>query len=393
MINLSIRSTAKRASRLVKEFLRNIKGIDKKVFAGVIAVMLICASFGVMANYYTLAYDIYYKDEYIGVVSGKNEAAVIMDETGITDGVRLVLRIAPVAAINNGNISIGIIVAATDAERCVTICAKDREIVSVADQTAANAAVTKYAESYGGTWNEIVSEYSIKEDAVVKENIKSVSEAAAAIAESGLITVRYEKTVVEDIILPYDVERVNDSSVACGTEVKSVEGTEGLDRVTSTAIYENGGIVEMLDKKEEHISDPINAVIKVGTRLGGLPNDITCPVKGVLTSSFGERWGRNHNGIDIGAPIGTPVYAPVSGSVTFASYKGGYGNYIQINHGANSVTCYAHLTEMYVTPGQTVEAGQIIGTVGVTGNVTGPHLHFEIIQNGSFVDPEPYIKS
>ncbi|MEB3292141.1 MAG: peptidoglycan DD-metalloendopeptidase family protein [Synechococcales bacterium] len=104
----------------------------------------------------------------------------------------------------------------------------------------------------------------------------------------------------------------------------------------------------------------------------------------------GER--RFHSGIDLGAPHGTPVLASASGQIKFTGNRGGYGLTILIQHGDGSVeTLYGHLSEILVTPGTWVEAGQVIGKVGSTGLSTGPHLHFEIrqLEQGEWVAINP----
>ena len=113
------------------------------------------------------------------------------------------------------------------------------------------------------------------------------------------------------------------------------------------------------------------------------------PVSGVLTSGFGWRWGRMHEGIDISAPCGTPIRAAASGTVIFAGWMGGYGNLTIIDHGNGLATAYAHQTAIYAGGG--VSQGQTIGSVGTTGSSTGCHLHFEVRVNGSAVDPMGYL--
>lgn len=106
------------------------------------------------------------------------------------------------------------------------------------------------------------------------------------------------------------------------------------------------------------------------------------PTSGPVTSEFGPRWGRMHEGIDIGAPTGAPIYASSSGVVSFAGSMGGYGQLTLVDHGNGVVTAYAHQSRLGVSPGQRVTAGQVIGAIGATGNVTGPHLHFETRAGG-----------
>jgi murein DD-endopeptidase MepM/ murein hydrolase activator NlpD len=100
---------------------------------------------------------------------------------------------------------------------------------------------------------------------------------------------------------------------------------------------------------------------------------------------------RNHNGLDLTAPYGTPVYASGNGYVTRAEIAGGYGNVIFVNHGFGFETRYAHLSKYNVTSGQRVKRGDLIGFVGSTGTSTAPHLHYEVIYKGKFINPITFL--
>lgn len=115
------------------------------------------------------------------------------------------------------------------------------------------------------------------------------------------------------------------------------------------------------------------------------------PVQGVLTSGFGWRWGRMHEGIDLAVGVGTPVVAAASGTVIVAGWLGGYGNLIVIDHGNGISTAYGHNTSVTVGVGQSVAQGQLISYSGSTGHSTGPHVHFEVRINGTPVDPLGYL--
>lgn len=116
-----------------------------------------------------------------------------------------------------------------------------------------------------------------------------------------------------------------------------------------------------------------------------------------LTSQYGMRTHpvlggrREHHGIDLAAPTGTPVYATADGTVSMAQYYGSYGNYVQIEHGGEMQTRYAHLSSLAVPDGARVAKGDLIGYVGSTGRSTGPHLHYEVRIAGKAVDPLPYM--
>lgn len=118
------------------------------------------------------------------------------------------------------------------------------------------------------------------------------------------------------------------------------------------------------------------------------------PVEGTLTSGFGYRWGRMHEGIDISVPEGTPIRAAADGTVILmqSEYEsGGYGNYTCVDHGGGLSTCYAHQSSFSTSVGAGVSQGDVIGLSGNTGHSTGPHLHFEVRINGAPTDPLGYL--
>ena len=114
-----------------------------------------------------------------------------------------------------------------------------------------------------------------------------------------------------------------------------------------------------------------------------------------LTSAFGYRYHpvsgryRRHAGIDLAAPRGTPIMATSDGVVMAAGWMGGYGIAVRLDHGAGTETRYAHMSRAAVSPGDSVQRGQVIGYVGSTGRSTGPHLHYEIRKAGRAVNPMP----
>lgn len=115
------------------------------------------------------------------------------------------------------------------------------------------------------------------------------------------------------------------------------------------------------------------------------------PVNGPVTSPYGPRWGRIHEGIDIAAPTGTPIRAVKAGNVVLAAPTSGYGNYTCVDHGGGLSSCYAHQSSYATSVGASVDQGEVIGYVGCTGSCFGDHLHFEIRINGAAVDPLGYL--
>ena len=133
------------------------------------------------------------------------------------------------------------------------------------------------------------------------------------------------------------------------------------------------------------------------TDVPGLPGKYQMPVEGRISSKFGMRFHpidrrqKFHSGMDIAAPTGTPIKAAFDGEVIFAGRRGGYGNFVELKHPDGRTTRYAHANSLNVKVGDQVKAGEKIATVGATGKTTGPHLHFEIRENGKAVNPSTVI--
>ena len=127
--------------------------------------------------------------------------------------------------------------------------------------------------------------------------------------------------------------------------------------------------------------------------IGQQRSGLIMPVVGRITSGFGARrhpilgYTRMHAGVDFGAAWGSPIYAVADATVSFAGRHGGHGNYVRLEHGGGMGTGYGHMSRIAVAPGSHVRAGQVIGYVGSTGLSTGPHLHYELYQNGKTVNP------
>lgn len=118
------------------------------------------------------------------------------------------------------------------------------------------------------------------------------------------------------------------------------------------------------------------------------------PADGSFTSGFGSRWGVLHAGVDIANSIGTPIRAVTSGTVLEAGPASGFGLWVRLQHSDGTVSVYGHMNTINVSAGQHVATGQEIATIGNRGNSTGPHLHFEVWQNGlTKIDPLPWLST
>lgn len=140
--------------------------------------------------------------------------------------------------------------------------------------------------------------------------------------------------------------------------------------------------------KENEISKSPNLSLSRSTSLS---NFMYTPSRGQITSPFGVRWGKMHNGVDIGASMGEPIYAAMDGKVCCAEWEDGYGNVIKIDHGSGIKTIYAHCSSIEVNIGEYVKRGEKIGQVGSTGRSTGPHVHFEVRINNVPQNPMKYL--
>ncbi|WP_231974159.1 M23 family metallopeptidase [Pseudonocardia sp. HH130630-07] len=115
-------------------------------------------------------------------------------------------------------------------------------------------------------------------------------------------------------------------------------------------------------------------------------------VSGRVTSGFGSRWGSQHMGLDIAAPIGTPINVPLGGTVISSGPASGFGMWVRVRHDDGTVTVYGHINRSLVSVGQKVAAGQQIAEVGNRGQSTGPHLHIEVVDpGGSKINPKPWL--
>ena len=181
-------------------------------------------------------------------------------------------------------------------------------------------------------------------------------------------------------------------------------GKNGVNEVTYLVTYLNGVATEKEVVETKVISAPVDEKVTVGTKTqpnytssslnassgsGKVPGFIW-PTSGRISCRW---WGYyNHRGLDIAAPSGTPIYAAASGTViSYKNLRNGYGRHIIIDHGNGVQTLYAHTSAVYVKVGQKVTQGQKVAAVGRTGWATGNHLHFGVMINGVYKNPEKYL--
>lgn len=242
------------------------------------------------------------------------------------------------------------------------------------------------------------SDISVTSGFFKESNLNTKDEMSAYVDTLNVITVSTD-TVSQDI--PFDTVVKKSASKNAGYSVVTTKGVNGVKKLSKKYTYLNGNVTEEVLLSEETVSKPVNEVVVVGTASAskGSSNkyatagEFTYPIDKSVYSRVSSYWGdgRNHKAVDIAAAKGTKIFASLSGTVTYAGYRSDYGYNIIVDHGNGIQTRYAHCSKLYVKSGDKVTAGQTIALMGSTGQSTGPHLHFEVIINGTRVDPAPYI--
>lgn len=232
----------------------------------------------------------------------------------------------------------------------------------------------------------------------LKSEISDSNELVSVIDSLDVKTV---SVLTSDTEIPFSKETVKTSKQLIGYSKITTAGQNGITRKTENIEAINGEIVTRSELESVVVKEPVTQVTTVGTAISTASAaqrseersaGFICPLKRgsfVITSYYGD--GRNHKGIDLGADKGTSIYAAASGTVIFSGYDGDYGYSVVIDHGNGYKTRYAHASALCVKKGQTVNQGDVVAYVGSTGYSTGNHLHFEIIKNGSRVNPVSYI--
>lgn len=228
---------------------------------------------------------------------------------------------------------------------------------------------------------EIVETYSTEEQTVsVEEAVEAVKAALQVVSVS-------KETYSEPI--EFATEYVTDDSQYTDYTEIIQNGQAGIRMVTAEVTYGNGVETGRTVLTSEEVQQPVAQIVKVGTKTR--PEYALPLARAVISDVFGPRWGRMHWGMDFACSTGTEVLASAAGTVTEATFRNDYGYTVVISHGNGMKTRYAHMSQLLVGTGDSVNQGSVVGLSGNTGDSTGPHLHFEIILNGTRVDPQPYL--
>ena len=205
-----------------------------------------------------------------------------------------------------------------------------------------------------------------------------------------------EQNYTQAIACP--VEEVEDSSLYVGDSRVITQGVEGEEQVNATVTYVNGQETSRTVNSTTTLREPTTTVKAVGTKekpRTASSGSYQWPIYGRITSYFGGRYifgsYSYHSGIDISASYGAAIRAADGGTVTYAGYKGSYGNLVIITHDNGTQTYYGHNSSLTVSAGQKVYKGQQVARAGSTGRSTGVHCHFEMRVNGTSVNPLSYL--
>lgn len=279
-----------------------------------------------------------------------------------------------------------------DTESLAKLLAKKSEI-TVTHTIKSGETRDSIAQYYGISVKELE-----KQNSKIKNNKITTGDKLKVTYKKAPISIKFTVTETKTVEVKFKKETVKDDKLSTSYKKITTEGKNGETQTTLQVTYIDGRVTSRKIISDEVISEPINEITTIGT------NDNTTASLGkfswplpnytIITSEFGPRWGTNHNGLDIsgGGVYGADIVASDGGTVILAQEdNSGYGKYVIIDHGNGYNTLYGHCSELCVSVGDKVSSGQKIAEVGSTGNSTGPHLHFEIIDGGTKIDPYPFL--
>lgn len=272
----------------------------------------------------------------------------------------------------------------TDVETAYGEITKEQENNEVY-QVQAGDCLSMIADKYGMSTSDLLA---INEGLEIDSNILVGDQLVVMVPKPELSVITREQTTYTE---EYEaaVQYIDNPDKYVGDNTVLQEPQTGNRTVTAVVTYNNGMETVREIIKEQINVEAVAKIVERGTK--PVPTYIRPTTYGTLTSGYGARWGTIHKGIDWGVPVGTACRASRAGTVVSAGWSGGYGYCVVIDHGDGVRTRYAHLSSIQVSNGQYVNQGDVIALTGNTGDSTGPHIHFEIIINGTAVNPANYL--
>ncbi|MBQ4577073.1 MAG: peptidoglycan DD-metalloendopeptidase family protein [Firmicutes bacterium] len=253
----------------------------------------------------------------------------------------------------------------------------------------------------GETFSGIAKKYGLKQSELeamnpgITPSKLKIGQQITLNRDAPVLTVQTTEVVTNTENLQYETIYEESSSMYEGETSTRRKGVYGTQEVVAKVKRNNGEEISREVLSTKKLTEPVSEIVVKGTKKAP-PRQGTgtwaYPIKNYrISSKYGRRWGRMHNGVDFAASKGTKIYATDGGTVTFSGYKGSFGYMVIINHGGNYESYYAHCSKLLVKKGDKVFQGQNIALVGNTGRSTGPHLHFEIRYLGNPKNPFNYI--
>ncbi|MFC3747261.1 peptidoglycan DD-metalloendopeptidase family protein [Paenibacillus sp. GCM10012306] len=385
-----------------------------------------------MLKAYAVGVQLMVNGKAVGIVKDQETANAVLQgvkqhyvpETGASQGAQLKRTAASGKAVASGSKASPELVGSAKIREQVTIepaKADPNKVLGVEEAikvlTEGKDAPLIYEVQEGDTISAIAKRFGITQADIFRNNpgVKELTlqigdELQLTVPQPELTVVTVEKVSEQIVTEPEVIVRTSDLLEAGKSKVVR-PGQTGLKEMEYRLTKENGVVVQEEWLGQTVLKDSLPEVVYRGTKVAKQASGTKAavqasgikaamqssgmfawPVSGAtISSSFGERWGRAHKGVDL-VSGNRKIKASDAGTVSFAGVQSGYGNVVIINHNNGYETYYGHLSSIAVSRGQRLEQGATIGVMGSTGRSTGTHLHFEIRKNGSALNPMKYLK-
>lgn len=419
-IALNVFSFLKKKCKIVSTIALNVFSFlkEKRKIALPIAfavLSVVCVVISAIASGVTVAYSVEYGGEKIALVETvevfqKGSEMALSKVKGQKENLIYTPKFKKVLTIEKNintaeEVSVGIIDNTAEIKKAILIKVNGEDKLYIQSKQEIDALLDERLKAYDvATADENISEFVDKiEFTEVYCAASSLCNAEKIKTEISNLKVKTTIKYNEDVVLKYKTITKYDSNKLYTYRQTTREGANGVGHNVDMVVFING-----IESSREHIEQqvikaPVDKIVVVGTQYKkdtvASAQGMICPLpRGsyAITSKYGEKRGSSrHYALDLGTYGGAkqPIYAVKDGVVTKAVKSNtGYGYHVVIDHGAGVETLYAHASALYVSKGDKVTQGQMIAKVGSTGNSTGPHLHFEVIINGTKKDPNNYIK-
>ena len=401
----AVRSGAGRLATLLSQifaaYTACAASINKRFKACALAFLICACCTAVFFKYFTFGISIYHNGNYIAITTSAEEyekAAAVFSQRHenaphFTLAPAIIIK-AQKESSPSLSLSDKLLLALPDYKTAYSLCVNSNVIFSAETEEKAQKILDEYVSSFSMNGDiKSTTDYEIKPRAINLKEIDTDEQCAQKLIQSSAVSVVSVVDTSFEEPVPYETVTEADSSLYIGETVTQVIGEAGSKHISKESTYVNGLLQTEKVFSENIVLKPVTEVIRTGTKQKNiLESGVIYPLQGTVSSPFGPRWGRNHDGIDIAVSVGTDVKAAECGTVSYVSEDaGGYGKLVRIDHGYGMQTAYAHLDKIEVTVGQNVKAVQCIAKSGNTGRSTCPHLHFEIIKDGTQIDPQPYM--